>query len=225
MKKYHFLFLFFACVNLLFSQGPTFSGIRFSTVWGTEKFELYKKYILKEDTISVSMLKFYISDIVLKKKNTIIYKTEGKSYLMNPEKKLEIDFDQNIAEEADEIDFSVGVDSTTNVSGALGGDLDPMNGMYWSWQSGYVNFKIEGTYGGSAAQKDFQFHIGGYSSLFPTLQAIALPLGKNQKIIYVDILRFLLQIDLNKIHSIMSPGEKAVILARQFGKVFYTDRK
>ena len=30
------------------------------------------------------------------------------------------------------ISFSLGIDSATNNQGALTGDLDPQNGMYWS---------------------------------------------------------------------------------------------
>lgn len=26
----------------------------------------------------------------------------------------------------------------------MDGDLDPLNGMYWAWNSGYINMKIEG---------------------------------------------------------------------------------
>jgi len=36
------------------------------------------------------------------------------------------------------------VDSLANVSGAMSNDLDATKGMYWSWQSGFINLKIEG---------------------------------------------------------------------------------
>lgn len=220
MKKNYFVFIFFVSVNFLFSQS-TFTGIQFSPVWGSEKLEMDKKYTLKDDVISISKLKFYVSDVCLKKAGKTIYKTQEKSYLIDLENRLQIDFDKNISEDFDEIQFNIGVDSLTNVSGAMGGDLDPVNGMYWSWQSGYINFKIEGISKKSTSpHQDFQFHVGGYSKSFSALQTVVLPLKNNQNVILIDILQLLSQIDLNETHSVMSPGEKAMILAHQFQKVF-----
>lgn len=225
MKKKYFVFIFLASVNFLFSQNAV-TGIQFSPVWGSEKLEIEKKYTLKDDVVSISKLKFYVSDINLKKSGKTVFKTSEKSYLIDFENRLKIDFDKNSTEDFDEIQFNIGIDSLTNVSGAMGGDLDPVNGMYWSWQSGYINFKIEGNSEKSdAVHKDFQFHIGGYSKPFETLQRVILPLKRNQNVIFVDILRFLSEIDLSKTHSVMSTGEKAVILARQFQKIFYTVSK
>ena len=54
--------------------------------------------------------------------------------------------------------FQLGIDSLTNVSGAMGGDLDPTKGMYWTWQSGYINMKIEGKSNSCKTRKNqFQF--------------------------------------------------------------------
>lgn len=225
MKKNYFVFIFMASVNFLFSQNA-FTGIQFSPVWGSEKLEIEKKYALKDDVVSISKLKFYVSDVCLKKSGKIVYKTPEKSYLIDFENRLNIGFDKNITEDFDEIQFSIGIDSLTNVSGAMGGNLDPVNGMYWSWQSGYINFKVEGnSEKSSSVHKDFQFHVGGYSKPFETLQTVILHLKGRQNIIFIDILQFLSQIDLNKIHSVMSPGEKAAALAVQFQKIFYTVSK
>lgn len=225
MKKNYFVFIFLASVNFLFSQNA-FTGIQFNPVWGSEKLDLDKKYTLKDDVISISKLKFYVSDVCLKKEGKTIYKTQKKSFLIDLESRLKIDFDENSTGNFDEIQFNIGVDSLTNVSGAMGGDLDPINGMYWSWQSGYINFKVEGnSEKSSSAHKDFQFHVGGYSKPFETLQTVVLPFRRNQNVIFLDVSGFLSQIDLNKINSVMSPGEKAVVLAGQFQKVFYTDSK
>ncbi|MCX8524096.1 hypothetical protein OF897_09175 [Chryseobacterium formosus] len=221
MKKNYFVFIFFASVNFLFSQN-TFAGLEFSPVWGSEKLEKDKKYTLKDDVISISKLKFYVSDICFKKSGKTIYKNQEKSFLIDLENKLEINFDKNISEDFDEIQFIIGIDSLTNVSGAMGGDLDPVNGMYWSWQSGYINFKVEGTSKKSTfPHKYFQFHVGGYLQPFSALQTVVLPLKNKRNTILIDILQFLSQIDLNKTHTVMSPGEKSMILARQFQKVFF----
>ena len=57
--------------------------------------------------------------------------------------------------------FQIGIDSLTNVSGDLDGDLDPALGMYWAWNSGYINMKLEGKSSScKSVKKEFQFHIG-----------------------------------------------------------------
>jgi len=42
------------------------------------------------------------------------------------------------------IHFLLGVDSIRNVSGVQTGALDPLNGMFWTWNSGYIMAKLEG---------------------------------------------------------------------------------
>ena len=76
------------------------------------------------------------------------------------------------------IQFNIGIDSLTNVSGALGGDLDPQKGMYWAWQSGYINTKIEGRSPHCKNRKNaFQFHIGGYLQPFYAIRRVEMPLN------------------------------------------------
>ncbi|MBL7879915.1 MAG: hypothetical protein JNN23_08650, partial [Chryseobacterium gambrini] len=104
MKKNYFVFIFLASVNFLFSQN-IFTGIQFSPVWGSEKLEIEKKYALKDDVISLSKLKFYVSDVCLKKSEKIVYKTPEKSYLIDSENRLKIDFDKNTPDDFDEIQF------------------------------------------------------------------------------------------------------------------------
>lgn len=81
----------------------------------------------------------------------------------------------NAATEENKIDFSLpaghypqfsfllGVDSMRNCSGAQDGALDPMNDMFWTWNSGYIMFKLEGNSLQSAADLNrIEWHIGGY---------------------------------------------------------------
>lgn len=68
----------------------------------------------------------------------------------------------------DHIEFMVGVDSLRNTmplekrTGALdpGGDMAE-DGMYWSWNSGYIFMKLEGTSSfGNPVNDKFYYHIG-----------------------------------------------------------------
>lgn len=64
----------------------------------------------------------------------------------------------------DSITFLIGVDSLHNVSGAQTGALDPVNDMFWTWNSGYVMAKLEGNSSSSPQMNQkFEYHIGGYS--------------------------------------------------------------
>lgn len=61
------------------------------------------------------------------------------------------------------VSFMIGVDSVRNFSGAQAGALDPLFGMFWTWNSGYIMAKLEGTSPVSyLPQQLLQFHIGGY---------------------------------------------------------------
>jgi hypothetical protein len=59
--------------------------------------------------------------------------------------------------------FTIGVDSALNCSGAQAGALDPLNGMFWTWNSGYIFFKLEGYSASSTADlQRIEHHVGGY---------------------------------------------------------------
>ena len=62
------------------------------------------------------------------------------------------------------ISFTLGVDSARNVSGAQTGALDPVNDMFWTWNSGYIMAKMEGNSPQSTAVNNkVEYHIGGFS--------------------------------------------------------------
>jgi hypothetical protein len=63
----------------------------------------------------------------------------------------------------DEIHFLLGVDSIEQASGAQTGALDPARGMFWTWNTGYLSLKMEGTSPDSREPfHAFSYHIGGY---------------------------------------------------------------
>ena len=60
------------------------------------------------------------------------------------------------------MEYTLGVDSTRNVSGAQTGALSPANGMFWDWNTGYIMLKAEGSSPQSSTGA-FTFHLGGFS--------------------------------------------------------------
>ena len=128
---------------------------------------------------------------------------------------LEMSLPMPEAIDFDALQFDLGIDSMLNVSGAKGGDLDPTNGMYWTWQNGYINFKLEGKSEYSPARNnEFQFHLGGYQSPFNNLKKISQSVSNTDTLIFIlDVENILNEIDLSKMNHVMSPGENALLLS------------
>lgn len=172
---------------------------------------------------SIENLKFYVSQISLLKRGEIVFEEDKSFHLIDIiNSKNQFTFEINNDIEYDQIQFQLGIDSLTNVSGALDGDLDPTLGMYWAWQSGYINFKIEGIHSDSPTRdKKFQFHLGGYLPPFLAARDVLLDCNTHELIlIEFDIKAFLNQIDISTTHTIMSPGKKAVDLSEICVKYF-----
>ncbi len=69
----------------------------------------------------------------------------------------------------------IGVDSARNVSGVQSGALDPANGMFWSWNTGYIFAKLEGkSVVSNAPLQNVTYHIGGYKKQDGALQTVTL---------------------------------------------------
>ena len=76
------------------------------------------------------------------------------------------------------ISFVVGVDSLANTGGVQGGDLDPMLGMFWTWNTGYVYARLEGESDSAHSPAHrFTWDIGGYKDPSNALRAVTLALG------------------------------------------------
>lgn len=191
-----------------------------------EPVALGKNYYSKalSDSISFDRIKFYLSSIRLDP-DTASYSSPNLQYhLVDLEKPASqmIVLPMAIPQTAKGIQFLLGVDSTTQVAGALGGDLDPTQGMYWSWQSGYIHVKIEGrTPVCPARNHRFQFHLGGYQSPFNTVQLITLPVNSHKSFaIEIPLDQFFGDLDIRSSYQVMSPGTLAVDLAKQFAATF-----
>lgn len=176
-------------------------------------------------SLVLDVFRFYISNVRFQKKGKVTYREKNSFHLMDFSSKETMQLSIPLSEknlQSDSILIHLGIDSATNVSGALGGDLDPTKGMYWAWQSGYINMKIEGR-SGLISQKDstFQYHLGGYAAPFSTLQSLRFVFPKNKKLnIVIDLFPFLEKLRLNGTSNIMSPGKNAVQLSAFVSTLF-----
>lgn len=175
-----------------------------------------------QDSIQFTSFKFYISQLELMNGNNVVWKDKVKYHLIDAfdEKTLVLQFPSNIS--FTKIKFQLGIDSLTNVSGAMGGDLDPTKGMYWTWQSGYINFKLEGKSNlCKTRHNEFQFHLGGYQQPFNCLQTVFVTVKSTTKIkLNMDISKLLDHISLLQLNHIMSPSYDAVKLSEKIYESF-----
>ena len=224
-------FLFFLSLllkgALCYAQTNTVS-IKLNTVYGALPIELGKKYPYKNDSVEITTLKFYISGIQFYQDDNLTDETEKKHHLVDIENppSLFIYHPENKNKKFNRIHFRIGVDSITNVSGAMGGDLDPINGMYWTWQSGYINFKLEGSSKLCPSRKNqFTFHIGGYQYPNNSIQQVDLQINSKKEIVIdIDVLQLLNKIKLNELYEVMSPNEKAMEMAKKISTVFHISK-
>ena len=110
---------------------------------------------------SISKLKYYISNILIPGSEQL---PENDPYHLLNAAEANNNFELSLkAGNYKTIQFLLGVDSIRNCTGAQTGGLDPMNDMFWTWNSGYVMFKLEGTSSSSTADlQRIEHHIGGY---------------------------------------------------------------
>lgn len=183
--------------------------------------------ISDNDSVRINQLKFYMSNIQLLQDDQIVFSELNSFHLMDignvNSTLLNIKTFEPVS--FNSIKFNVGIDSITNVAGAMGGDLDPTHGMYWTWQSGYINFKIEGVYNAhTSSSKEFQLHLGGYQTPFYNLQEVILNTNSSKVNIELDLDKFFNDIDVSQVNNIMSPSSKAVKLSALLAKSFKLDK-
>lgn len=179
------------------------------------------------ERIVLETLRFYISGIRLLQNDSLVWK-EGNSYhLYDLEEARGIVLKVPASVTYNRIRFYTGIDSLTNVSGAMGGDLDPVKGMYWTWQSGYINFKAEGRSTASTHPgKEFQLHLGGYEGPYNTLRQVTLSVEPQRDIdVNFDLQQFLEAAELAKRSHLMSPGPDAVSLSVMASLCFKTKQR
>lgn len=132
------------------------------------------------------------------------------------------------------VQWLLGIDSLHNCSGAQDGVLDPLNDMFWTWNSGYVFFKLEGTSPSSTADRHrMEHHLGGYKNGQQIAKNICLPLPDslillpNQKkhlFITVNLDKYWGNNKLSNNAVCTSPGEQAKQLAKAISELFKIEK-
>ena len=142
--KLKYLFLLF-CFGLLAQTKQDSIFINVKLKLDALDFAKEKQYISsKNDTITLETVKFYLTNFQFNFKDKTNYLESNSFHLIDLDKpkSMILAFEKIKQKEIESIQFNIGVDSLASVSGALEGDLDVTRGMYWAWQSGFINFKM-----------------------------------------------------------------------------------
>ncbi len=219
MRVLHFVLISWMSVNIAEAQ-----RIRFVPILAGRPLVLDGAGALPDGSlVTVSQFRFYAGEFVFLRKGEVISRNTDVHLIDAAEPaSLTVDLDLTAAATGDSISFLLGVDSLTNVSGAFGGDLDPVKGMYWTWNSGYINVKLEGSSPMSPyPSHGFELHLGGYLPPHATVQRVVLPVsGTGPWTVSVDVAQLLIAADVHTRCNVMSPGEQAVRLSRVAAHMF-----
>lgn len=156
------------------------------------------------DTLNYTTFKYYVSNLKLRKSDGTWW-VHPESYFLvdasvSDSKSLEMD-DVPLGTYTG-FTYTLGVDSARNVSGAQAGALATTHGMFWTWNSGYIMCKAEGT-SPQAANGSFSYHLGGFQ-------------GVNNVVMVVEV-------DLTSTPLIVSPsGSSQIHLVANPAKMFHS---
>lgn len=183
------------------------------------------------DTFKVSLFNYYISNIKLIAADSSIYSESESYHLIQADLNSSLQFSlPNIPiKNYVAIQLTIGVDSLRNVSGAQSGALDPVNGMFWSWNSGYIMAKIEGTSPQSGqSSKLLKFHVGGFSGVNNSIRTLRLAFPNTASVsssttpvltLKADVLEWFKSpstINFATTHTVHMPGTAAKIIADNY---------
>ncbi len=134
--------------------------------------------LLSGQRFRMSTVRYYLSNFVLIKDNNSEVVIPN-SYLLVQPSISDYSLGEIEAGTYNKIRFSIGIDSSTNSGGTLpvdrpaGHPLGLQNpSMFWTWASGYIFMKLEGTsdtLGTSSLDNPFSWHLGT-NSLYRTLE-------------------------------------------------------
>jgi hypothetical protein len=232
MTKTSWVFFTFLSCFQLFAQSKDSLHINFKVNFDKFPLELNKEYTTSnKDKIAISTFRCYVSNIEIYYEDKSVFKEKNSFHLLdleNPNSCI-IPMKNKNNKIISKVSFNIGIDSLTNTSGALTGDLDPTKGMYWAWQSGYINMKMEGKSPScnpeaSGRKKEFQFHIGGYLQPYYAMRKKVIAVNHHGDVnIVIDASIFFGEIELSKTSSVMIPGKTAMELSDTMVKMFYLE--
>jgi hypothetical protein len=131
------------------------------------------------------------------------------------------------------IHFLLGIDSVHNTIGVQTAALDPLNGMFWTWRTGYIMAKLEAVSPlSNAPQQKITYHIGGFEHPNNVVKKITIPLQQPVKLSNSKKTTIVINANINNwfsgVHTIkiaehnfcMNPGALANKIAANYATMF-----
>jgi hypothetical protein len=181
------------------------------------------------DTIHIERFRYYVSNFSVKDDKGMIVKLPVEYFLIDEENPQSKSISFTVPDiSIDGISFLLGVDSIRNVSGIQTGALDPLHGMFWTWNSGYIMAKLEGSSEKvNSAGGRFTYHVGGFRTGMNTTRLISLKIPKAMHSDEIHIKADLnswfkgnSEISITETPVCHSPGALAVRLADNYSSMF-----
>lgn len=209
-------------------------AINFEHNFNGNHFHLFSKLVTdNDDSLTFTTFKYYVSNIVLVNAKNEEYKVPDSYYLIDASKNYNIITLKDVPKgDYKAFKFLIGVDSAHNVSGDKTGALDPINGMFWSWTTGYRFMMVEGKTNQSPNGL-FVFHIGGFKTGANAIREVKMESASDAAYvkaaaapeihIAVDIAEFFKNpetIDISATNDVQMPGAMAVMLATNYADMF-----
>jgi len=169
------------------TQGTVNLQVRFKPMVDADELTVGKTYknAFAED-YSVSTFKFYIHGIELSnsRTNDVVRPDKNDHYLINATDASTSYITLSVPSSTyDGISFLIGVDSIRNVSGAQTGALDPAQGMFWTWSTGYIMAKLEGNSPSAQTPNNvIEYHIGGFRGTDNVIRKVSLNFPSGQQL-------------------------------------------
>lgn len=123
-------------------------------------------------------------------------------------------------QERQDVRFELGIDSIIQYAGVQGGALDPRNGMYWAWNSGYIFFKLEADCHSERLEHTGRWHLGGFRSPYIAQSLVQIKQIISGSCLVLDLKPFLEYCVSHSMYEVMSPGPEAVELTQLLSTLF-----
>ncbi len=211
----------------------------FNALVGTMPLGPTKTWYVNEngDNYTVTKFNYYISNIKITRDDGTVFSEEESYHVIKHIEGAKSFTAHNMPEGVyKQIEFTIGVDSIRNVSGAQTGALSPDSLMFWGWSTGYIFFKLEGSFQtlNSTPGALYAMHVGGFSGpnnclrkcSFNLVNKLILKAGVTPKVFYnVDVNEIFSHpkiIDLNS-YFVITGGVQGKTLADNYMDMFTID--
>ena len=223
MKAIFPILLYVISLNVF---GQSFVSLNFIPMWQGNTVSADSVFSIGNsgDSLRISTLRFYVYNIQCESENRIVWSSGDEHFLIDVFEKDGTGILTKVPTKStvDHLSFTIGVDSTLQTTGAHSGELAPIQGMYWSWQSGYINWKLETEIIHAGQSNAIQWHVGGYRAPYQTQRTVRLKVMDDADSIQCGVQLDTLLRDWRVIApaEVMSPSDKAMVLSDRFKTCF-----